>query len=776
MNAGSGQPSSSGWGPINIEAGDEARVGGQFGVVNGNVHIYDIGPSATPEERFAKALNLLDGNMPRRAEELIREAAEAGHRSHRVAYYWALAVLSGRSFDHLGPDEFASLQSCSLMVTPGIADGWIDALNVITQFINCLIRQERSAGVEEAELDLAILEYDRLPEERREEIRRHLDLIMTGALQDQLDAKYAAEAKRRRMAGNRTERAWKFFAPVPEPPRAVTLAEPEFGTGRRVATVVGATLMGGGGLVALLLTLPVHPVLALLFAAGSGGGGYLLATTGRAWSVSRELIAADDARYGPPQDETPGAGSLDFGVARFAAGRYAADPSEEEPDEHVWGDSDKADDKHRGELRRRDLFRSFVEPYVTACFADEDPDGATKRAEWRKATEGLRASLVADIQNRYAGPDLLVAHLTWLITWHAERAKRCWENGTLRARRDELAGAAPSGAAVFLGAVGMAAGLLCGLAGVLASGLGPALPALPVVIVGAWVAYSAEIDVYVVRRDVHAAESALAAAEFAEEQEAFERWTEVLADRPTDAEVARWLDYDKFYARELAMKACGLANRDLVAYATLTEALHPCQRARVLFGPPRYSRYRVIIFLLTEAGVRQVSVNLDFFDGTVSNQRRNNFQYSKISSARVHEVGIRFDSGRRKVIVIDEESGDREPPRDPKDIDSLILSQAFRLSLIDGQHIHIVVENFDHGFLDRLREDEDSLFELALDSSGVKSALRVLESVAAEGREWLTQERTRRTRRLLDFSRSFVDRRELPWAADDTARPRELEG
>jgi hypothetical protein len=193
------------------------------------------------------------------------------------------------------------------------------------------------------------------------------------------------------------------------------------------------------------------------------------------------------------------------------------------------------------------------------------------------------------------------------------------------------------------------------------------------------------------------------------------------------------------------------------------------RRARVLFGPARYSVYRVIVFLLTEAGVRQVSMKLDFLDGTVSDQRRNSFRYDAISSSRVEEVGIRFDSGHRSVASIDDRAKDKPPP---KDVDSLILSQAFRLSFMDGKHIDVLVENYDHGFLDRLREDADSLFELALDSSGVRDAWRVLDSVAAEGREWLREERRRRKRRLLDFSKALASRKELPW---HTSQPPLLE-
>jgi hypothetical protein len=93
---------------------------------------------------------------------------------------------------------------------------------------------------------------------------------------------------------------------------------------------------------------------------------------------------------------------------------------------------------------------------------------------------------------------------------------------------------------------------------------------------------------------------------------------------------------------------------------------------------------------------------------------------------------------------------------------------------MDGKHIDVVVENYDHGFLDRLHENADSLFELALDSSGVRDAWRVLDSVAAEGREWLREERRRRNRRLLDFSKALAGRKELPWHTSPPPLP-ELE-
>jgi hypothetical protein len=690
---------------VTFKVTDKAKVGGQFGVVNGNVHIYDVGPAATPAERFAKALNLLNGNMPRRAEELIREAVESGYRSHEVAYYWALTILSGRSFDHLGPEEFISLQNCSSLVDPANQDGWLEALDVITQFINCLVR-ESFGDLPDQEFDQVISAYGRLEEKRREEIRRHLDLIMTGALQDRLDAKYAVEVKRRRMADNRAERAWKFFQPVPCPPVVVHLREPRLDTAHRAMAVIGAGVSGAALLVMFCVLLPSRPLLALLFGVGMGGGSYLLVTSGRSWLVRRERIAADAVRHGERTVPT-----------RYTLNRPRRGGGDDEG--YVWGESDKGDEEHRRELRNLKLFRSLAGAWVDVRFADEAPDGANKRKKWEADTAGLRRALAAHIKRQYARPDRFIGEVDWLICWNAKRAKERWKDETLRARRDELRAGGPSGFLPGLGLIALLSGLACGGIGLLTWNLGFGVVLLLVVGVGSWATYRSKVDVYAVQREFYMAESALVAAEQDEEKAAFDRWTSRLEDRPTDDEMARWLDYDKFYVKNLAMSTCALANRDVVTHAILTEDVWPCMRARVLFGPARYSIYRIIVFLLTEAGVRQVSVNLDFLDGTVRDQRRNSFRYDAISSSRVEEVGIHFDSGHRSVVPIDERAKNKSLP---KDVDSLIFSQAFRLSFMDGKHMDVVVENYDYGFLDRLREDADSLFELALDSSGVRDA------------------------------------------------------
>jgi hypothetical protein len=86
--------------------------------------------------------------------------------------------------------------------------------------------------------------------------------------------------------------------------------------------------------------------------------------------------------------------------------------------------------------------------------------------------------------------------------------------------------------------------------------------------------------------------------------------------------------------------------------------------------------------------------------------------------------------------------------------DKLTFAQSFKLTLNNTQYIHVLVENFDEGLIDKVREDAKHLRELARDTSGVTAALWILEAVAAEGREWVTQEHARRRRRWESYERS----------------------
>jgi len=100
---------------------------------------------------------------------------------------------------------------------------------------------------------------------------------------------------------------------------------------------------------------------------------------------------------------------------------------------------------------------------------------------------------------------------------------------------------------------------------------------------------------------------------------------------PNDAEVARWLDFDKLYVRRQQMRAHRLRASDLVGAVTLVEPLDGSSRARVLHGPARYSSYNINTFLFTAGGVRQSRVALDFASGVFSAESRMFFHYNSVT-------------------------------------------------------------------------------------------------------------------------------------------------
>jgi hypothetical protein len=231
-----------------------------------------------------------------------------------------------------------------------------------------------------------------------------------------------------------------------------------------------------------------------------------------------------------------------------------------------------------------------------------------------------------------------------------------------------------------------------------------------------------------------------------DEMREYHRWVMVLADRPSDGEMAEWLARDVLYLKSTALRRCGLSNRDLVAHVVLTDGAPKSMRARVPRGPVRYSAYVVMVFLLTRGGVREVEVDLDFLQGHVRDERRLSFRYDALASARVQEVGIRYANDRRYIF----DANDAGPQLDGGQV---LRSRAFVLSLLDGKEVTAVVEDFS-GLADP-GDDQSDLMRVAMDSSGISGALHVLEAVATEGREWIAREQERRERRSAEWQDGY---------------------
>ena len=207
-----------------------------------------------------------------------------------------------------------------------------------------------------------------------------------------------------------------------------------------------------------------------------------------------------------------------------------------------------------------------------------------------------------------------------------------------------------------------------------------------------------------------------------------------------------------------------MSGHDVLAHATLTEPAQGCVGRRLPYGPPRYSAYKVTIFLLTRAGVRLAAMTLDFVTGEAFDPVRRAFRYDTIMSARLQESGIRYDSVSRQATPAPAYpwANGQYGPAGSQDIvrrnidGSVILRQDFRLSIEDGEGLRFLVENFEsvspppkageRAEEPGRPEDPVDLLDLALDTSGVGSALELLELVCGHPDPWVQRQIRRRTR------------------------------
>ncbi|PWR11334.1 hypothetical protein DKT68_06185 [Micromonospora acroterricola] len=205
---------------------------------------------------------------------------------------------------------------------------------------------------------------------------------------------------------------------------------------------------------------------------------------------------------------------------------------------------------------------------------------------------------------------------------------------------------------------------------------------------------------------------------------AFDDWRRKLSDKPSDPEMAAWLECDRKILVDKAMQQYRLRPSQVVAHAFIEAPARSYKRARVVRGPWRYSRYRLLLFLLTDDGVRQVNIDLDFEEGASRTTQRLNYRFDAVAAVRIDGVATQ--------------------------------QQTFELTLFNGEPIsvRVTVSN-----TEGIRSDEDprALSQVSLDASGLIHTLNVLEGIAAEGKEWIRQQRQRADERLAELTKSVHD-------------------
>jgi hypothetical protein len=650
---------------VSAEGGTTVRTdGGQHGAVAGTIHggvhnnYYQVPEGATTEEKFDIALRYLASGQATTARRLLSEVTAVVPDSPRVWFHWLLAFFSGRTLRELSPEDRQSWTAASQQIAALPRSGWSPGVDVI-QRLAAASGARTADGVTVSEI---LRDIDRLDAAMRSGVLRHLERVLQGSLKDELWHRGVEQAEADRMAERRQERVWKFFEPDPVEPRTRPVRPPEVTAGHLgVAVLATAAVVGALATIGWLAlergdTSALVALTLAVIAAGVAVGN------GAEWRFRAERLRTEERQRRAAR--FPGTG-------RPGGFAYQVD---------------------RMYLRYANRFA---------------PDGP-ERAAWLVDAYAPLSRLRDELVEVYREQRVPADRTKWLIRYQVRELRRQWADGTLVDHRQRWSVPAAVRALTVGGTV---VALVCLVWGVQAAARHDLLRTAGAVFVtaaAAWAAVAVGLRIL--------AENRRAALEEFDRQERmttywfeFQRWERRLSDRPEDMEVAQWLEGDRRVLLEQAMRMYRLKWSDISAYASLEARGEGSRRARAKNGPWRYSRYKLLVFLLTTDGVRQITVELNFARATFHHWERTNYRYDAVAAVRV-SLG---DDGARE----------------------------FHLFLVNGADIEAAVTEPGQAGAD---EDPGILADGAQDATGLRNTLFVLEGVAAEGRSWWAGQAYRR--------------------------------
>jgi hypothetical protein len=335
------------------------------------------------------------------------------------------------------------------------------------------------------------------------------------------------------------------------------------------------------------------------------------------------------------------------------------------------------------------------------------------RDYWIGQTWGIRQRLRDEMVEIYRERPVQAKQIAWLVRYLVSDVRRGWEQNTLFAYRAELRTSLGVKAACVAGLAALGIGGLVVMVGLPLTGVAWSLLA----VVAGTVATRAGFRVDSERRRV-GADTGERLARLTAREEAYERWTRKLSVKPTDLEMADWLESDRRLLVNEALLHYRLTASQIIAQAVIEGPAAGAKRARVKHGTWRFSKYQMVLFLLTRDGVRQVTVHLDFEAATAQAIQRVTYRFDAVASVRIDGLATQ--------------------------------RQTFALTLINGSPITMPVTEA----IGELEPGEDpvKLSQVSLDASGLPHTLDVLEGIAAEGKEWVHHQHRRTEERLADLS------------------------
>lgn len=652
-------------GPTNL-ATDSANVAVQAEAIHGPVNVYQVAAAVSAEETFQAGLNSLRAGMAQEARNHIRDAVVLrNYVNGHSCFYLLLALLSGRTLQQVPRDEIAMLRCVRGAVKDD--DEWTDAIKLVDRLLTSRPQEGGAVGLEQ--------EFQKLTDEQRNDVLQHMEMFLDSSAEDALWARAFDAARTDRCANDRLRRAWKFFQPDPIGARALPTDPVVIGLGVRTAVTATTTLavatVGYIGAMAWQYdgTVALSALLTLATAC------YVSLRSGVEWRYKKQRWHAKDRAY----------------LLRPAT------------------------------TTRGDGFASKIDHQFEHYFARYTPRGAD-RAQWLAETVGVRRALRDEVVTIYRESTVNAKSVAWLIRYMVADVARRWQADTLWDFRKKLR--VPfllKVLCVLTSITAIAAGAFLVWAGAHVEILLVSLAAVPA-LASVWSAARLWLRIAAEYRR-YSADEAERDRILAGRRAAFDRWKKKLADRPDDLEMARWLECDRKALMEEAMTLYRLKRQDVLAHAFIEAPATPSySRARVEDGPWRYSKYKILLFLLTTDGVRQLTQQLDFQKATTRSRARTNYRYDAFTSVQVAET----DSGEN----------------------------VFELTLTNGDPIKVKVTDPPSDITETEDKDPQGASQLTLGTAGLGNALHVLEGVAAEGKKWIAFEREREKLPLAEVSRA----------------------
>jgi hypothetical protein len=334
-----------------------------------------------------------------------------------------------------------------------------------------------------------------------------------------------------------------------------------------------------------------------------------------------------------------------------------------------------------------------------------------ERERWEAATAGLRKFHRDEIIAACRRDGIPPNRVAWLIRYQVRQLRHRWQNGTL----DEYWQLpAPRPGTLAARRIGLAALVLGGLWTVVALRAHPLADAvaLTITLMSAFWTWRTWLRVRLERKR-YAADEEEHAQRQTEIDKEYRRWAKRLEARPTDEEIATWLESDRAVLLDQALDHFHLLRSGVKAHAFLETAGVGVRRAQIEGRPWRYAGYHLKTFLLAEDGVRHVRAKLDFMTGTLTIRERTSYRYDSI-------VSVRFlREARRQTFEVRLESGD------PISI------------YVRDDHPGQAQQDEDTEPTEETQPAEEAEEVTVLGVSSLVDLLHILEGIAGEGPNWL---------------------------------------